>query len=91
MFTDIAQLLGLVRFTQRRYNRADGMYTRALQARRMCLLLIDAGRDKERKGGWEERHVTLLELAVTLFYTAVLREKQDRIAEAVCCEEALRT
>ena len=31
-------------------------------------------------------------MLVTLFNTMVLREKQDRIAEAVlCCEEALRT
>ena len=46
----------------------------------------------EGKGGWEERHAALLELSVTLFYTALLRKKQDLIAEAVlCCEEALRT
>jgi hypothetical protein len=67
------------------------MCARALQACWTCLLLIDAGRDKEGKGGWEERYAALLELAVTLFYTALLREKQDRIAEAVvCCEETLR-
>ena len=66
------------------------MYVGALQARRTCLMLIDAGCDTEGKGGWEERHVALLELLVTLFPTALLREKQDRIAKAVaCCEEAL--
>ena len=48
---------------------------RALQAHWTCLLLIDAGRDKEGKGGWEERHAALMELVVTLFYMALLREK----------------
>ena len=44
------------------------------------------------KGGWEERHAALLELVVALFYTTLLREKQDRIAEAVvCCKETLRS
>ena len=55
-----------------------------------CLLLIDAGRNTESKGKWEERHVALLELAVTLFCTALLLEKQDLIAKAVVCyKEAL--
>ena len=68
----------------------DSMCARAIQTCRMCLLLIDAKRNMEGKGGWEERHVALLELLVTLFPTALLREKQDRIAKAVaCCEEAL--
>ena len=40
------------------------MYVRALQTCRTCLLLIDVGRDKEGKGGWEERHAALLELVV---------------------------
>ena len=67
------------------------MYAWALQACRTCLLLIDVGRDKEGKGGWEERHTALLELAVSLFCTALLREKQERITKAVvCCGEALR-
>ena len=59
------------------------MCAQALQARRTCLLLIDVRRDKEGKGGWEERHAALLELAVALFCTGLLREKQDRIAKAV--------
>ena len=43
------------------------------------------------KGGWEERHTALLELAATLFCTALLRKQQDRIAKAVVCYgEALR-
>ena len=46
--------LGLGRFKQRRYDGADDMYARALQARWMCLLLIDAGHNKEGKGGWDE-------------------------------------
>jgi hypothetical protein len=90
-FADGAEHLGLVRFEQRRYDGADDMCARALQARWTCLLLMDAGRDEEGKGGWEERYAALLELAVTLFHAALLREKQDRIAEAVvCCEETLR-
>ena len=51
------------------------MYVRALQAHWTCLLLVNAGCDKEGEGGWEERHATLLELAVLLFFVALLREK----------------
>ena len=70
---------------------ADDIYAWALQARRTCLLLIDNGHDKEGKDGWDERHTALLELAVRLFCTALLHEKQDRIPKAVvCCEEVLR-
>ena len=62
------------------------MCTRAMQARRTCLLMIDAERDKEGKGGWEERHTALLVV------TALLRKKQDGITEAVVYfEEALQT
>jgi hypothetical protein len=69
----------------------DNMCVRVLQARWTWLLLIDTQRDKEGKGSWEERHTALLELAVALFYMALLHEKQDRIDEAVvCCKEALR-
>ena len=66
------------------------MYTRALQARRMCLLPIDDRGDMDGEGGLEERHVALLELGVTLFCTTILRENQDQSAKAVVCyEEAL--
>ena len=51
------------------------MYTRTVQARRTCLLLIDARHNKGGKSGWEERHVALLVLAVTLFCTLLLREQ----------------
>ena len=74
-FTDGAEHLGLVRFKQRQYDGSDDMRTRALQIRRTCLLLIDAGRKKEGKGSWEERHAVLLELVVALFYMALLRKK----------------
>ena len=54
------------------------------------MLLIEPGRNTEGKGGWEDCHAALLQLAVTLFCTALLREKQDRIAKAVVCyKEAL--
>ena len=71
------------------------MHARMLHARRTCLLLINAERDKEGRGGWKERHAALLELVVTLsctalLCTALLCKKQDRIAKAVVCyEEAL--
>ena len=68
------------------------MYVGAMQACRTYLLLIDVKRDMERKGGigWEERHVALLKLLVALFHTALLRKKQDQIAQAVlCCKEDL--
>ena len=75
---------------QQRYNGADDMHARLLLARQTCLLLNDAGRDKEGKGGWKERHAALLELVVTLFCTALLSEKQDRIAVTyVLCKEIL--
>ena len=46
----------------------------------------------EGQGGWEERHAALLELLVALFNTALLRENQDQITEAVlCCKETLWT
>ena len=68
------------------------MYARALQARRACLLLIDAWRNKGGKGGWEERHSVLLELVVTLFCLMFLRAQEDRIAKAaVCYKESLQT
>ena len=44
------------------------MCAQALQARRTCLLLIDVRRDKEGKGGWEERHAALLELVMVLMF-----------------------
>ena len=73
---------------QWRNDGADGMHVRLLLARRMYLLLIDARRDKEGQGGWKERHSSLLELVVTLFCTALLSEKQDRIAVTyVLCKE----
>ena len=62
-FADGAEHLGLVRLKQRRYNGADDMYARVLQACWTWLLLIGARRDKEGKGGWEERYAALLELA----------------------------
>ena len=50
---DGVEHLGLVRFDQRRHDGAEDMCARVLQARWTCLLLIDAGRDKEGKGDWE--------------------------------------
>jgi hypothetical protein len=41
---------------------------RVLQARWTWLLSIDAQRDKEGKGGWEERHAALLELVMVLMF-----------------------
>ena len=90
-FADGADHLGMVRFNELQYDGAADTYIQALQARQTCLLLIDAGRDTEGKGGLEERHAALMELEVTLFYRVLLRKNQDRIAEAVVyCKEALR-
>ena len=51
------------------------MCARAMQARRMCLLLIDTKHGMEGKSDWKERNLALMELLVTLFHTALLREK----------------
>ena len=53
---------------QWRYDGADDMHARLLLARQTCLLLNDAGRDKEGKGGWKERHAALLELVMVLMF-----------------------
>jgi len=67
-FADGAEHLGLVRFKQWRYDGADDVYARVLQARWTWLLSIDARRNKEGKGGWEEHHAALLELVMVLMF-----------------------
>lgn len=98
VMADAHENIGLVHFKQKNYEDSSIMYNEALNARRKCLELMETKhgkrrhklKDDERKDK-DEWIASTLELAKTLYYMAILRERQGHIAEAVdLCEEALR-
>ena len=52
-FVDGAKHLGLVRLSSNVVTGVNDMYAWTLKAHRACLLLTNAGRNKNGKGGWE--------------------------------------
>lgn len=101
VMADARENIGLVLFKRKSYEQSGVMYTDALETRRKCLELMDANYNKRSKKlksraderqYREERDTSLLELSVTLFYMALLRERTGEIEEAVeRCEEGIRT
>ena len=95
---DAHENIGLVLFKQKNYERSSITYSEALSARRQCLDLMETKQSKwrhktkgEGRKDKDERNATMLDLAKTLYYMAILRERQGIIEQAVeLCEEAIR-
>lgn len=97
VMADSLENVGLVLFKQKSYEQASTMYTDSIEARQKCLDLIEQSKKKGSKTKEEdankhqdERNSCLLELSDTLFYMALLRERQGNIEDAVAvCEKAI--
>ncbi|ACI64446.1 predicted protein [Thalassiosira pseudonana CCMP1335] len=98
VMADAMENIGLVLFKQKDYERASAMYGDALVARQKCIDLLTV-RFKSQKGSkskeamakyQEEKNACKVDLANTLFYTALLRERQGHVDEAFrACEDAI--
>eukprot|EP00581_Thalassiosira_minuscula_P000722 CAMPEP_0183738148 /NCGR_PEP_ID=MMETSP0737-20130205/53879_1 /TAXON_ID=385413 /ORGANISM="Thalassiosira miniscula, Strain CCMP1093" /LENGTH=588 /DNA_ID=CAMNT_0025972621 /DNA_START=66 /DNA_END=1832 /DNA_ORIENTATION=+ len=96
---DAMENIGLILYKQKDYEKCGVMYADSIEARRKVLELMDTKNIKkkmakatsvERRKYHEERNGCKLELSVTLFYMALLKERQGEIYEAVDrTEEAL--
>ncbi|KAL3756493.1 hypothetical protein ACHAWU_009887 [Discostella pseudostelligera] len=98
VMADANENIGLVHFKLKNYEQSSLMYNEALIARRQGLEFMETkhrkwrhkSKDEVQKDS-DERNASMLELAKTLYYLAILRERQGNVEEALdLCEEALR-
>ncbi|KAL7462558.1 hypothetical protein ACHAXS_002939 [Conticribra weissflogii] len=99
VMADALENIGLVHFKKKEFEKSSDVYIDALEARRHCMELLSARFDKAKiskskddlKKHIEETNMCKLDLANTLFYMCLLRERQGGIQQAIhSCEESIK-
>lgn len=98
VMADALENIGLVHFKKKDFEKSSDVYIDALEARKHCMELLSARFDKatmskskeDVKKHIEETNACKLDLANTLFYMCLLRERQGDIQRAIhSCEESI--